>query len=133
MVVWCLSPLIFMPSLYFYIHLSPVIFDLITILNLLMISVQVSSNATISKTYYFRGSLDYLCTCIYMHVHVHREMQVYMGSRYRQFACKHCTLYINLSSKSQCVASLQLTTPSQRAVMGSGQLHGITSMCSFMV
>ena len=50
-------------------------------------------------------------------------MHVYMGCIGGLLA-KHCTLYINLETNRhgtcKCVASPQLTTPSQH----SGQLHG---------
>ena len=41
--------------------------DLITILNLLIILLQVSSNAMSRKKYYVVGSLDYSCICMYMY------------------------------------------------------------------
>ena len=77
------SPLIFMPPYYIPIpfsYLSPLI--LVTILNLLIILLQVSSNATSSKKYYVVGSLDYLCTCMY----IRGEMTGCIGNT---------TLYIN--------------------------------------
>ena len=48
-----------------YIYLSPLIFKLIQsqFLNLLIIMVQVSSNAMSSKRIHVIGSLDYSCTC----------------------------------------------------------------------
>ena len=55
----------FMSSIYsqnFCIYLSPLIF------NLLIILLQVSSNATSSKKYYVVGSLDYSCIRMYMNV-----------------------------------------------------------------
>ena len=49
--------------------------------------------------------------------------QMHVHGQYRQFACKHYILYMYLeetNNHSKCVASPQLTTPSQ---------HGVTGTC----
>ena len=69
---------------------------LIRIPNLLIILVQVSSNATSSKKYHVVGSST-------IHVHVRRQMHVH--GLYRRFACKHYTLKAQRNKLSRCVAS----------------------------
>ena len=58
-----------------HLHLSP----LILIPNLLIILVQVSSNATSSEKNYVIGSLDYSCIYMYMYMYV-EKIHLYMGS-----------------------------------------------------
>ena len=108
-----MSPLIFMPSLYSALHLlvsSRFEIDVITIPNMLIMLVQVSSNGTSSQ----RIRRIWL----YMNMYMHREMHVYTGcvggllanTVHGQYSGSHGT-------------SPRFTIPSQRGVTGSGQLH----------